>query len=70
MMDNYYFWGMHLAWWFFLIGVCIWIFVFPYDIPGQWNNGLRKLEILNKRYAQGQISTEEYLKRKAKLLLN
>ena len=69
-MDNYYFWGMHLAWWFFLIGMCMWIFVIPYDIPGQRNSRIRKLDILDKRFAQGQISIEEYKQRKEQLLFN
>ena len=53
-----------------MIGVFTWIFVIPYDIPGQRNSKIRKLEILDKRYAQGQISTEEYKQRKEQLLFN
>lgn len=68
-MTNFNYLGMYLGWWFFWIGIIVWIFIMPYDIPGQRNSRVRKHYILSKRYAQGQISTQEYLERK-KILEN
>ncbi len=61
-----WFWGMHVFWWLFWI-VLIVIFVallrpVPRSRPPE-----TPLQILQRRYAAGEISTEEYEERKAKL---
>lgn len=62
--NSYEFWGMHLVWWLVWLVLFIWVFITPYDIPGQRTRKDSPLGILKKRYAAGNISHEEYLKRK------
>ncbi|PEN11497.1 hypothetical protein CRI94_15600 [Longibacter salinarum] len=64
-------WGMHGFWWIFwilLIGLAIWTFV---RRPGadsiSTSSDETPLERLQKRYADGEISTEEYEDRKERL---
>jgi putative membrane protein len=57
---DYNFLGMHLGWWFLLGILLIWIFVVPYDLPGQRNKKISPIEILKSRYASGEISYEEF----------
>lgn len=57
---DYNFLGMHLGWWFLWGILLIWIFVVPYDLPGQRNKKIFPLEILKSRYASGEISYEEF----------
>ncbi|MDQ2862581.1 MAG: SHOCT domain-containing protein [Bacteroidota bacterium] len=64
MNDGYQLWGMHLLWWFIWIGLLIWIFVTPYDVPGQRKKKDSPLDILQKRFASGQITKEVYLENK------
>jgi len=54
------FWGMNYIWWFIWIMMIFWIFAIPYDIPGQRNKKDAPLDILQKRFASGQITNEEY----------
>lgn len=65
MYDGYHFWGMHLIWWFIWIFFLIWIFATPWDVPGQKKQKDSPLDILQKRFALGQITKEEYLEQKA-----
>lgn len=58
--DGYHFWGMNFIWWSIFIVIFFWVFVTPYDIPGQRNKPDSPLDALKKRYAQGEISTNEY----------
>ncbi len=62
--DGYHFGGMHLIWWFLWLVFLFWVFATPYDIPGQKKRKDSPLDILQKRYASGQITTEEYNERK------
>jgi len=62
--DGYHFGGMHLIWWFLWLVFLFWVFATPYDIPGQKKRKDSPLDILQKRYAFGQITTEEYNERK------
>jgi putative membrane protein len=55
-----YFWGMHFFWWVFWVMMLIWIFAIPYEIPGQRYKKDSPLDILKKRLASGQITTEQY----------
>ncbi|TKK66307.1 SHOCT domain-containing protein [Ilyomonas limi] len=67
--NNYQFWGMHLFWWLVWMILIFWIFATPYDIPGQRKKKESPLDILQKRFASGQITTEEYQEKK-KILEN
>ncbi len=59
-------WGMHLFWWLFWLGVFVLLFspIAPIS-PGRRRE--TPLELLQRRYAAGEISTAEYDERKAKL---
>lgn len=59
-MYNNSFWGMDIIWWFVWMIMIFWIFVTPYDIPGQRRRKDSPLNILQKRFASGQITNEEY----------
>ncbi len=61
---GYQFWGMNLLWWFIWVGLLIWIFVTPYDIPGQRKKKDSPLDTLQKRFASGQINKDEYQEQK------
>ncbi len=62
-MYNRNFWGMHFFWWVIWIILLIWIFVTPWDIPGQRKKDT-PLEILKKRFASGELTKEEFEERK------
>lgn len=66
MMDyvNYQFVGMHLLWWFLWLILLFWIFATPYNIPGQKTKKDSPLDILKKRFAQGEINKEEFQEKK------
>jgi putative membrane protein len=57
---DYNFLGMHLGWWFLWGILLVWIFVVPYDLPGQRNKKISPIDILKSRYASGEISYEEF----------
>ncbi len=65
--DGYHFWGMHLFWWIIWGIMLFTIFVTPYDIPGQRKKKDSPLDILQKRFASGQITNEEYVEKKKML---
>jgi len=54
------YWGMHFLWWFVWASLLFWIFVMPYDIPGQRFRRETPLDILRRRLATGQITSEDY----------
>jgi putative membrane protein len=58
------FWGMDFIWWFIWIMLLIWIFATPYDIPFQRNNKSGPLDILQKRFASGEINKNDYEERR------
>ena len=65
MMDyNNYYWGMNVVWWIIWIILMFWIFAIPYKIPGQRRSRDTAFDILQKRYAQGNISEAEYYDKK------
>ena len=56
--------GMNFIWWIVWCILLFWIFILPYDIPGQRNKKNTALEILQQRFAAGQLTIEEYKERK------
>ena len=64
MFYNNYHWGMNLIWWFLWITMLFWIFATPYDIPFQRKKKDSALDILQRRFASGEITTEEYQEKK------
>ncbi len=52
--------GMHIIWWVIWVIFMIWIFATPWDIPGQKTKKETPLDLLKKRYANGEISKEEF----------
>lgn len=68
----HYYWGMYGYWWIFWI--FIWILLLVFLIPARrsmWTS-YRQLEtplqLLQRRYAAGEITSEEYEERRTKLL--
>ena len=68
--DGHHYWGMHWIWWILWIIFLIWIFATPWDLPGQRTKKETPLDILKKRYAAGEIDSEEFEERKKALLNN
>jgi len=60
-----HFWGMHLFWWIVWVVLLIWIFVVPWDIPGNRKSKNQAIDILDQKFAEGKISKEEYEEKKA-----
>jgi len=60
------FWGMHVFWWLFWIAVIVALFA-AFTPVSRRRRRETPLELLKRRYAAGEISTEEYEERKAKL---
>jgi len=67
MFYTNYYWGMNAIWWIIWMVILFWIFATPYDIPGQRKTKDTPLDILQQRYAMGQMTTEEYKERKRML---
>jgi putative membrane protein len=63
--DMYYF-GMNPIWWSVWMLILFWIFVTPYDIPGQRSRTETPFELLQKRFATGELSLQEYNELKQK----
>ncbi|AMR34384.1 hypothetical protein A0256_00635 [Mucilaginibacter sp. PAMC 26640] len=55
---------MDPLWWSAWFIMLVWIFILPYNIPGQRNKKEGLLDVLLKRYAAGEIGEEEYHERK------
>jgi putative membrane protein len=68
MNTEYYYGGMHLIWWFVWFIMLSWVFVIPFDIPGQRRKKVSPLDILERRFASGEITQEEFLDKKRILL--
>jgi putative membrane protein len=62
------FWGMNSIWWFVWIILLIWIFAIPYNIPFQRFRKDSPLDILQKQFASGRITKDEYIAMKGNLL--
>ncbi|MFP5039407.1 SHOCT domain-containing protein [Parasediminibacterium sp. JCM 36343] len=63
MFYTNYYWGMNFVWWSVWMVIIFWVFLTPYDIPGQRRRKDSPLDILNKRFASGEISNSEYLEK-------
>ena len=61
------FWGMHFIWWIIWLVILVWFFFLPYRFPYQRNTKNRALDILQERYAKGEITKEEYEERRRTL---
>lgn len=61
--------GMHMLWWLFWILLLVSFFSFVTPVPRKKArlNRLTPLDILQRRYAAGEITTEDYEERKARL---
>ena len=68
MNYNDYYLGMSAIWWIIWLILLFWIFAVPYDIPGQRSRKDSPLEILKKRFANGQMTKEEFEAQKDILL--
>jgi len=65
----YYFWGMHGLWWIFW--VFLWILFFSFMMPIRrttYRQMQSPLQLLQRRYAAGETTGEEYEERRTKLL--
>jgi putative membrane protein len=71
--NNWWGWGMHMMWivWVPLLVFCMVVLIrfFNKDISGksEETNKESPLDILKRRYANGELSTEEYEERKKEL---
>ncbi|MGE0886668.1 MAG: SHOCT domain-containing protein [Blastocatellales bacterium] len=67
--DGWWFWGMHAFWWFFWLLIIVVFFWLTASRSGEResNNRETPLELLQRRYAAGEITTEEYEERKIHL---
>jgi len=59
---------MDFIWWCIWVVFLFWIFALPYQIPGQRHRKDTPLDILNRRFASGEISKEEFKERKDVLM--
>ena len=64
MLYANYYWGMNLMWWVVWLILLFWIFALPYDIPYQRQKKDSPLDILQRRFASGEITNEEYQEKK------
>ncbi len=70
MHDNAWtgFWGMHGLWWLFWLGVTVMFLVLLVRAAGRAQSSTETpLELLQRRFAAGEIDTQEYEQRKATL---
>ena len=58
------YWGMNMIWWVVWFIFIFWIFVTPFNIPGQRRKKDSPLYILQQRFASGQITNDEYQEKK------
>ena len=65
--DGYHFWGMHVIWWCIWTSILFWIFATPLYVPGQQKKKDSPLDILQRRYANGEIKMEQYITMKEAL---
>jgi putative membrane protein len=64
------YWGMNSIWWIVWLFLLFWIFVIPFNIHFQRFKKESPLDILQKQFALGKITKDEYQLRKRLLLGN
>lgn len=67
-----HFWGMHLIWWLFWIGFIVLFLALIEPIPRKRARVLRMrretpLDMLQRRYAGGELTTDQYEERRVAL---
>jgi putative membrane protein len=65
----YYFGGMHAYWWIFWF--LLWILFLSFMIPVRrttYQQMQSPLQVLQRRYAAGELTSEEYEERRTKLV--
>lgn len=67
MYGDYHFFGMHMLWWFFWILILFLMFGWFEPVPKKRLRRDSPLDILQKRFAAGEITKDEYLERKTML---
>jgi putative membrane protein len=60
------YWGMHFFWWMFWIAAMVLMFS-PMTPVSRGRRRETALEVLQRRYAAGELTTEAYEERKTKL---
>lgn len=60
MNGDYGFFGMHMLWWFFWILIMFLMFGWFEPVPKKRLRRDSPLDILQKRFASGEITNEEY----------
>jgi putative membrane protein len=69
VISMYYYWGMHAYWWVFWF--LLWILFLSFMVPVRritYRQMQSPLQLLQRRYAAGEITSEEYEERRTKLL--
>lgn len=66
---HYHFIGMHFVWWLFWLALIVPFFLFTTPVRRKNMHLYREspIEILQRRYAAGEITTEEYEERKLRI---
>jgi putative membrane protein len=64
---SWWFLGMHAFWWLFWIVLLVWAYRYAVSRVKQQGRRETPLEVLQRRYAAGELSTQEYEERKARL---
>lgn len=69
MIENGWFGGMHMFWWIFWVVIILLFFALVESQPRHKARQRREmpLDIIKRRYAAGELTTEEYKERKAHL---
>lgn len=67
MGEGFWFFGMHAFWWVFWLVVVVAIIYLLLSAGQRQERGQSAREVLDRRYAAGEISTQEYEERKKKL---
>ena len=65
MYGDYGFLGMHMLWWFFWILAMFLLFGWFEPVPKKRLRRDSPLDILQKRFASGEITNEEYQEKKS-----
>lgn len=68
--NDYHFAGMHLVWWLLWGAYFVWIFATPFYVPNQLKRRDTAVDILQKRFASGEISKSDYLEHRKLLSSN